>query len=152
MAVQNNGFTWSFNYDKLDEKLGRFKYVVEDAAESGMASIGKAAVNEIRKLIELRGNPITPWSGVRYYRLHRGNSPGRNDTGYMKESVDYETFSDEVIFGWVYDQEDYFMYQEEGTARIAPMFALRDAATLASKVGPGLVSIAISRAIRQAGF
>lgn len=151
MATKNRGFEVSFKWDNLQKKLNDLKVDIEDAGEKGFENVGKAAVREIQKLIEIRGDPITPWSGIRY-RRGQGNSPGRNDTGLMKESVDYEVNSSELIFGWIYDQEDYFMYQEYGTSRIAPMFALRDAATLANKIGPGLVGAAISQTIREAGF
>lgn len=151
MATKNTGFEVSFKWDNLHTRLKELKVDIEDAGEEGFENVGKAAVREIQKLIEIRGDPLTPWSGIRY-RRGRGNSPGRNDTGNMKESVNYEVVNDSVIFGWIYDQEDYFLYQEYGTARIAPMFALRDAATLANKIGPGLVAVAVSKAIREAGF
>ena len=153
MAVkQRSSFEWSFKWDNLQKKLKELKVDIDDAGEEGFNNIGKAAVREIQKLIEIRGDPLTPWSGIRYYQRGQGNSAGRNDTGRMKESVDYEVNGSELIFGWIYDQENYFLYQEYGTARIAPMFALRDAATLANQIGPGLVAAAVSNAIRKAGF
>lgn len=149
---QISDFEWSFNWDKLQSRLDNLQSDLDDAAYDALEKIGKTAVNEIHKLIETRG---TAWSSYRYYKLKRGNSPGRNDTGRMKGAVDYQIVDDNVIFGWIYDQEDYFLYQEEGTGGlrpIKPMFALRDAATLVNQIGPGLVSISVSKAIKDAGF
>jgi hypothetical protein len=147
---QVSGFEWTFNWDKLESRLDTLEVDLYDAAEEGLDNIGKAAVAEVRKHIENRG---TPWSKYRYEVLRQGNSAGRNDTGRMKGAVDYEVIDDSVIFGWIYDQEKYFLYQEgEIPNRITPMFALRDAATLVEKIGPGLVGISVSKALRKAGF
>jgi hypothetical protein len=152
-TTQLSSFEWIFNWDKLQSRLDNLKVDLDtSAAEEGLDNIGKAAVREVHKFIETRG---TAWSSYRYNKLGRGNSAGRNDTGRMKAAVDYEVIDDSVIFGWIYDQEDYFIYQEEGTTgtrSITPMFALRDAATLVNKIGPGLVGISVSKAIREAGF
>ena len=146
-------FEWSFNWDKLQSRLDSLKVDLDtSAAEEGLENLGRAAVREVHKFIETRG---TAWSSYRYNVLGRGNSPGRNDTGRMKGAVDYEVIDDALLFGWIYDQEDYFLYQEDGTSgqrSIPPMFALRDAATLVNQIGPGLVGISISKAIKKAGF
>lgn len=151
MAIKDNGFTFTFEWDNLQKKLDKFAENLDYAAEEGLDNIGKAAVSEAQKLVEVRGYPLTPYSRKRYLR-GRGNSEGRNDTGNMKYSIEYEVAGDEVTVGWINNQEEYFMYQEEGTGRIASMHALRDAATLVSRIGPGLVGISVSKAAREAGL
>jgi hypothetical protein len=151
MAITYNGFTFTFEWDNLQRKFDQLGVYIDDAAEEGLDNVGKASVRKAQELVEIRGYPLTPYSRKRYLR-GRGNSEGRNDTGNMKYSIDYEVNGDEVTVGWIDNEEEYFIYQEEGTGRIAPMFALRDAATLASMIGPGLVSQSVSRAVRRAGF
>lgn len=151
MAIRDSGFTFSFEWDNLQAKFDKLGGYLEEASDEGLENIGKASVRKAQQLVEVRGYPLTPYSRKRYLR-GRGNTEGRNDTGNMKYSIEYEVNGDEVEVGWIKNQEEYFMYQEEGTGRIAPMFALRDAATLASMIGPGLVSQSVTKAVRRAGF
>jgi len=77
---------------------------------------------------------------------------GRIDTGKMLESVGWNmTSSTGVVlsgeFGWTESQELYFLFQEEGTSRIAPMLALFDAG---ASVREELVS-AIAAALARTG-
>jgi len=151
MAIRGNEFTFTFEWDNLQAQFDKLGGYLEEPSEEGMEYVGRAAVSKAQELVEVRGYPLTPYSRKRYLR-GQGNTDGRNDTGNMKYSIEYEISGDEVTVGWVNNQEEYFIYQEEGTGRIAPMFALRDAATLVSQIGPGLVSQSVSRAVRRAGF
>lgn len=67
-----------------------------------------------------------------------GGSPGRIESGLMVNMVSSETSQEgtpfsangatfEGTFGWTKGAEEYFEYQEDGTATIAPMHALLNA-------------------------
>lgn len=84
--------------------------VVTDAAEYGAALM--------REYIATRGVS--------------GNKEGRIDTGHMYDLVTvgpirHNPSGVAINFGWVYETEDYFAYQEEGFQNVPPMHALLDA-------------------------
>lgn len=109
MAENFNAKNW---FERKVEELNReARNALKDAAQSG---------EQITKNhIETRG---TEKSGKR----------GRVETGKMRDSVESRVTKDtrreaEAAFGWLDEQQAYFLFQELGTRSISPMYALTDA-------------------------
>lgn len=130
--------------------------MIENAADSAVIArqdlqieLATAGEEKMKQLIETRG------TGRRWKKPHRakdnpatgdlriGSYPGRVNTGNMRDSVtkrfeigDIKSFA---AFGWLRNQEDYFLYQEYGFNhlkagyRVPGMFALRDARLYVTK-------------------
>ena len=153
---------------------------VEDAAREGMVEATRGGIREARRLIEIRGTQGSAkrFAGEYLPAAGPGNSSGRNDSGYMSDSVGAEVYQDgDVIVGnvgWLDDYEEYFGMQEEGFENFKAfskklgafvdrrggrnfkgptwtpgMFIWRDVQTLVSKTAPGLVGAAVSRRLKK---
>lgn len=105
-----------------------------------MQSIVEKAAEAMRLIIQTSGTGKTwtrPSSSGR-----TGSSPGRVDTGNMLDAVKWRVSSEggNLVgeFGWLDNQEPYFMYQESGFSHVGSgewvrgMLALQDA-SLAAK-------------------
>lgn len=153
---------------------------VEDAAREGMVEATRGGIRTARRLIEIRGTQGSAkrFAGEYLPAAGPGNSSGRNDSGYMSDSVSAEVYQDgDVIVGnvgWLDDYEEYFGYQEEGFENFKAfskkrgefvdrrggrssvqstwtpgMFIWRDVQTLLAKTGPALVGSAVSRRLKK---
>lgn len=113
---------------------------MEDEATSALVDAVELGYDTMLRVIDTSG---TGYVG----RGPRATPEGRIDYGTMRDSVDRDinksgsTISGE--FGWLENQEEYFRYQENGTARIPPMHALLTAfITARERVRRDLVKIA----------
>jgi hypothetical protein len=106
---------------------------IEDAALVMKDTIMTTGTNKVWK---------SPWKGRNSGYLRYGSDEARYDAGWMKKAVKAgmrergpKVFRGE--FGWLYQQEDYYVYQDKGFRhyitgeQIPAMNALRDAATFA---------------------
>lgn len=103
-----------------DTVMAEAEVLAEQAAQIG-AEVARTALD----------NAVTDYGQYRM-SIGKGNSAGRNDTGNMISKLDVqEPVVEEgyaaVAFGWSdIDYEEYFGYQENGTARIQGAFSLND--------------------------
>lgn len=113
------------------------------ASQDLQVELARAGAEHMKNTVETSGTGKT-WQRPHYAkdslesgRLRRGSSPGRVNTGNMRDSIGvrFERGAKRVqaAFGWIRNYEPYFGYQEGGfnhkQARITVpgMFALRDA-------------------------
>lgn len=93
-----------------------------ESIEYGLNQMGRAAENSMKKTIresetQWGKKRMTGQSGKWSFRPY-GRSTGREETGWMYDSVDYEVINNQnenvISFGWINWQEEYFALQEFG--------------------------------------
>ena len=112
---------WKADFSGFDKKIKEIPLALQEGAESGMEYSGKAATNEMRRLVGIRG---TFGSTKRYAGEYvaagygPGNSPGRDNTGNMMNSIDSKiingTSGPRIDVGYLHGSEKYFKAQEYG--------------------------------------
>jgi len=112
---------WQADFSEFNKKIQKLPIAVDDGASSGMEYSGKAAANEMRRLIGIRGSF---GSSKRYAGEYLaagfgpGNSAGRDNTGAMINSVDFNIINGKNGFrlqvGYLNGAEKYFKAQEYG--------------------------------------
>jgi len=118
-----NSYTVDENISTFSSGMSKFDKIFQRVLREAVSRQASGAVTSVRRALN---EAVTPWgearmrgeaAGVKFSPY--GNTAGRNDSGNMIESVAAEVFSDgngEVVmrFGWVFNQEDYFLDQEYG--------------------------------------
>lgn len=126
---------------------------VDSAGQDLQMELAKAGRDEMVRLIETRGTGRQwkkPWRGRKSGRYKQTSSPGRVDSGDMRNAVGvrFERGAQQtnVAFGWIRNFENYFGYQDQGFYHkqkgetVEGMFALRDARQyVATQVLPKLI-------------
>jgi hypothetical protein len=110
------------NVGKTRNPFGDLAIYFAESLDYGLNQIGRAAENSMKKTIR---ESTTQWgtkrmtgvSGKWTFRPY-GRSAGREETGWMYDSVDYDIVNNQnqhtVSFGWINWQEEYFLLQEYG--------------------------------------
>ena len=117
--------SWSIeeNISDFSSDIKKFDAIFQRNLRSASSRFVAGAVTSVRKALD---QATTPWgearirgeaAGIKFQPY--GNSAGRNDTGNMIESIAGEVFADgngKIVmrFGWLFNQEDYFLDQEYG--------------------------------------
>jgi hypothetical protein len=118
-----NSYTLEESISTFSSGMSKFDEIFQRNFSEAIARQAAGAVTSVRNALD---KAVTPWgearmrgeaAGIKFQPY--GNSAGRNDTGNMMESVAAEVFSDgngEIVmrFGWIFNQEDYFLDQEYG--------------------------------------
>jgi hypothetical protein len=118
-----NSYTLEESISTFSSGMAKFDAIFQANLSAAIARQASGAVTSVRKALD---EAVTDWglarmageaAGVKFQPY--GNSAGRNDTGNMIDSVAAEVFSDgngEIVmrFGWIFNQEDYFLDQEYG--------------------------------------
>ena len=126
---------------------------VDLAGQDLQIELARAGRDEMVRLIETRGTGRQwnkPWRGRKSGRYKQTSSPGRVDSGDMRDAVGvrFERGAQQTnaAFGWIRNFENYFGYQDQGFYHVKAnrmvdgMFALRDARLYVTKqVLPKLV-------------
>lgn len=121
---------WKADFTRFNQKIQKAELALNDGAEQGMEYSGKAATNEMRRLVEIRG---TFGSTKRYAGEYLaaslsenmkqdsggpGNSSGRNNTGTMINSIDSKIVKSfdgmRIEVGYLNNAQQYFKLQEYG--------------------------------------
>lgn len=118
-----NSYSLEESISTFSSGMSKFDQIFQKNYSQAISREASGAVTSVRKALD---KAVTGWglarmageaAGIKF--LPEGNSAGRNLSGNMIESVAAEIFSDgngEIVmrFGWIFNQEDYFLDQEYG--------------------------------------
>jgi hypothetical protein len=111
-----------YNARGKHDPFGDLATYFAESFEYGLNQIGRAAENSMKKTIresetQWGKKRMTGQSGKWSFKPY-GRSTGREETGWMYDSVDYEITNNRnqnvVSFGWINWDEEYFAFQEFG--------------------------------------
>ena len=154
----------------MQKKFNNVEQAILDGAEVGIEYALDGAERLAKKRIETSGTygSSRRFSGAYEPFAGPGRSgTGRIDTGLMYDSIErsVDLSNDKVVghVGWPSGSPKYFYLQEDGfnyvhnnypisgqDHHVEGMFAWRDAQTLLSKTGPGLVASWVKEYVRRA--
>jgi hypothetical protein len=131
--------------EKWGQYLKKDIYSMKDRLETIVEDTIDEAAVVMRDAIMTKGTNRewkSPWKGRNSGMVRYGSDESRYDAGWMKKAVKArmkERTQTRALgeFGWLDQQEDYYVYQEQGFThwitgdKIPAMNALRDAATFA---------------------
>ena len=121
------GVTWrNSDLNTLETRLRNLPGVAIDAAEQIVDQTVSEAAELQREMLD---RAVTAGGSNRISR-GRGNTAGRNDTGQMIGSITHDTVatSKQVSgeWGWLFEQQEYYRFQDFGTNRIPAAHSLLD--------------------------
>lgn len=121
-------------------KIKNIEQVMKLEGPKILEQAGNIGVQEMRSVID---NSTTDWGSLR--QSEGRESAGRRETDAMYNSVSSRVDGDVVSWGWVDGAAKYFLYQEEGTSKVASMHSLKDSTQKVLDELPRLIKNAKAR-------